>query len=360
MKIKFICSIVILLLVFSLFAVLPISAAPATIKLSGATLISPGQELLVNVDFSNLSSTAPEGLGGIGQIKISYNSKLFDLIKLDKSESITSNFDFTTSKSTIKVNDIDLDVITISIKSNIPNSVIPPSTTNIAYLSFRAKDIAQEKTAEFAILNDSSGFVNPTNPTLFYDDKIGIEAPLKVYVGKKLSNNAKLSALSIENLTISPEFSSENKLYSANLIGDISEIKVNYLVQEPNSTVAIIGDKELKDGNNRVSVQVTAPDGFTVMEYVINIKKVTDATASNVIDNEEKIKQLTSEVESLSLKLNNSNERFIYFAVISAVIILFLIICIITFAVKQKSENERINGLENLDYDQFDDQDDNN
>ncbi len=359
MKTKFKCSLFIILILLSIFSVMPICAISATIKLSGVALISPRQELIINVDFSNLSVTAPEGLGGIGQLKISYNPKLFDLFRLDKSDSITENFDFTAITSDIKVNNIDLKVITLSIISNTPNSVLSANTNSIAYLSFKAKDIAQEQTAEFAILNDSSGFIHPTNPEIIYDDKIGIEAPLKVYIGKILSDNAKLSSLSIENMSLSPEFSSENKLYSAKLVGDISDININYLTQETDATVSIIGDKELKEGKNRVSIQVTAPDKFTVMEYVVNVNKVTDDTISNIVDIDELNRQLTKEVESLKTRLNNVNERFIYFLIIFIVIIILLLIYIISNALKKKAEKQRIEFIENLENEQYDDDDNN-
>ena len=85
---------------------------------------------------------------------------------------------------------------------------------------------------------------------------------------QKLSNNSKLSSLKISNYDI--KFNSDVYEYNLKIKNEYS-LDISYTVEDLNSRVYVIGNKELKDGSE-INVLVTAEDG-TESLYMINIEK---------------------------------------------------------------------------------------
>lgn len=92
------------------------------------------------------------------------------------------------------------------------------------------------------------------------------------------SNNTNLKALSIENVELSPTFSSDVLQYTATLNGyEEKEIKVTAEAEDAKSTVKVEGNTNITVGENVITIEVTAEDGTSKTYKVLltNEKKTT-------------------------------------------------------------------------------------
>lgn len=88
------------------------------------------------------------------------------------------------------------------------------------------------------------------------------------------TNDATLKNLSITDVQITPKFSSNVTSYTANVEKDITQVEVLAVANNEKATVEITGNENLQNGENVISVKVTAEDG-TVNNYEIKLTKET-------------------------------------------------------------------------------------
>jgi hypothetical protein len=88
-----------------------------------------------------------------------------------------------------------------------------------------------------------------------------------------LSSDATLRSLNIEGITFSPLFKPDILLYTSSVTDSASSPKITYETSDPNATVKIAGADNLNDGQNIISIVVTAQDG-TVKTYSIILNKI--------------------------------------------------------------------------------------
>ena len=86
------------------------------------------------------------------------------------------------------------------------------------------------------------------------------------------STDSTLSALSVKEGAISPEFKKDVKEYSLTIPYETSEVNVTATATDSKAKVAIEGNKDLKEGENIVKVLVTAEDG-TSTTYTIKVTR---------------------------------------------------------------------------------------
>lgn len=116
---------------------------------------------------------------------------------------------------------------------------------------------------------------------------------------KEKSKDSTLSALTVKEGTITPEFNKDVKEYSLTIPYETSEVNVTATPTDSKATVAVEGNKNLKEGENTVTVKVTAEDG-SASNYVIKVtrKRVPVALKSLMIRYE------NQEGELIELPLN--------------------------------------------------------
>lgn len=88
---------------------------------------------------------------------------------------------------------------------------------------------------------------------------------------KKSTDNT-LSALSIAEGQISPEFNKDVKEYSLTVPYEVLELNVTATPNDSKAKVEIIGDKDLQEGENILTIRVTAEDG-SVADYVVKVTR---------------------------------------------------------------------------------------
>lgn len=87
-------------------------------------------------------------------------------------------------------------------------------------------------------------------------------------IENKNSDNS-LKSLSIEGADLIPKFDKDTLEYNVELSNDTKKIKINAEVNDDKSSISGIGEREVKEGQNKIEIVVTAENGAT-RTYIIN------------------------------------------------------------------------------------------
>ena len=96
-----------------------------------------------------------------------------------------------------------------------------------------------------------------------------------------------IETLTIEDIELSPKFDTKKYEYTAKYTGDKQELKVEAKATDPYYEVEITGNKELKDGENTITILVSDPDGKNVTTYQVILTK----EKPEVVDSVAKVKE---------------------------------------------------------------------
>ena len=114
----------------------------------------------------------------------------------------------------------------------------------------------------------------PTNvekqPTTYYQDE---------YTYEKSSNNY-LNYLKIENIEYEPEFNKETTEYYVIVDLDVEQLEITATAEDENATVQITGDTELEEGENIITIIVTAEDD-SQRKYKLIVTKTDNTELAN-------------------------------------------------------------------------------
>lgn len=86
------------------------------------------------------------------------------------------------------------------------------------------------------------------------------------------SNNVNLKSLEIEEQELSPAFSPETTSYTIQIAEEVTKLEIKAEAEDEKATVTIKGNEELKEGENIITITVTAEDG-TTKNYEIKVAK---------------------------------------------------------------------------------------
>lgn len=82
------------------------------------------------------------------------------------------------------------------------------------------------------------------------------------------SNNKNLSSLKIKGIELTPEFNKNTTQYTATADGDVTELEVTAKAEDSKANVSVIGNKDLKEGENIIKIKVTAEDNTSRTYFV--------------------------------------------------------------------------------------------
>lgn len=82
--------------------------------------------------------------------------------------------------------------------------------------------------------------------------------------------NANLKTLEVENFSIYPDFKRNIYNYNLTINKDIKKLNITAKPENEKSKIEIMGNENLKEGDNFIKVIVTAEDGKTIKTYKIN------------------------------------------------------------------------------------------
>ena len=191
----------------------------------------------------------------------------------------------TTYKPTSKSNNADLKNIT-----GIPGLNFDPDKTNYdVVVPFDVTNINVGATPS------SSKAKIVISPTKLSDLKVGEtqtvtisvkaeDGTLKVYtVNVKRSqykSETDLEKLKVDDTELNPNSDGE---YKITIPSNKTSVSVSAIPKSQGSTVKIIGNNNLKTGNNKVIVQVTDKNGFT-KSYIVNVERQKELSFFNFVD----------------------------------------------------------------------------
>lgn len=107
--------------------------------------------------------------------------------------------------------------------------------------------------------------------------------------------NSNLENLAIENNVLIPEFSAEVTDYAIDLQQDLDSLNILAVPQNENAKVEILGNGNLKIGENKIQINVIAEDKVSIKTYTIIVNKKENI---EVINQEENINQNQNEEEN--------------------------------------------------------------
>ncbi len=82
-----------------------------------------------------------------------------------------------------------------------------------------------------------------------------------------------LESIKIEGAEISPEFSTEKYEYTVKYIGEDTKLQIETTTTEAYYETEIIGNKNLKEGENLITILVSEPNGNNVATYQLTVNK---------------------------------------------------------------------------------------
>lgn len=121
---------------------------------------------------------------------------------------------------------------------------------------------------------------------------------------QKSSDNS-LKDLSVPGYTLSPAFSKDNLDYTLKVPNDATKIDVKAITNDEKSSVKIIGNTDLKVGNNVVTVEVTAEDG-SKKTYKITVTREEEKKNEPVLDSDATLSKLNVGDYTLSPAFNKN------------------------------------------------------
>lgn len=155
-----------------------------------------------------------------------------------------------------------------------------------------------------------------------------------------------LSSINITNVELEPKFETGVYEYKAKYIGEDTSLNIEAVTTGPSYTTEIVGNQDLKEGENTITVLVADKDGKNIATYQIIVNK-------SLVD-EEALKQQEEEAR----KQEEQKKMFIIGGAVIGLIVIIVIALIIRNRRKKAYAEEfsalPFSGLNNEDYDNND------
>ncbi len=153
----------------------------------------------------------------------------------------------------------------------------------------------------------------------------------------KKSDNADLKTLQISNGKLSPDFDKDITEYYTNVDLSVNKITTKVTLADNKSTVKVKGNRNLKEGENKIELTVTAESGKKKVYYIYVNKKSneeSDIKAENVTEIKNEItkdndsKQMNNiNLKEIEVKKEDKQPAILSIAVLGIfILILFILI----------------------------------
>ena len=159
--------------------------------------------------------------------------------------------------------------------------------------------------------------------------------------------NTNLETLAIENVLLNPPFDNTITHYNIEISNLTTQLNILAVPENENASTSISGNNDLKEGNNQIVISVTASNGFTKKDFIINAYKRNVQEEEQFINEQEMqqekleeaydIEQTSKLEENISEEANN-NKWYIIGGIIVTIIVIS-IIGIIYFKKKKSGNN---------------------
>ena len=121
--------------------------------------------------------------------------------------------------------------------------------------------------------------------------------------------NTNLETLAIENVLLNPPFYTNITNYNVEIANDITSLNILAIPENEQGTVQIIGNENLQEGNNKITVVVTAPNGFTKRNYILNVYKRSLEEQQKYIEEQEENAEKLEESYDIEMHSDTNEEE---------------------------------------------------
>ena len=151
----------------------------------------------------------------------------------------------------------------------------------IAVFEFKAKETG---TASFylggELFDNNANRIQVNNS--YTNISIGEESKnTKISENINQTNNSMLKIMRLDKEGITPEFSPDIKEYYFTTDLSTNSLNITAIPEAENSKVSIIGNENLKEGLNKILIEVTSNDNTNKSVYVINVTKTDNKDTAN-------------------------------------------------------------------------------
>ena len=119
--------------------------------------------------------------------------------------------------------------------------------------------------------------------------------------------NTNLENLAIEYAILSPEFNEQITRYNTQVANEINQLNILAIPENEQGKVEILGNNNLNEGNNKIEIKVTAPNGFTQRIYEINVYKRNKQEETIYNQEVDKVKKRLEEAYSVNKKVSEND-----------------------------------------------------
>ena len=182
----------------------------------------------------------------------------------------------------------------------------------------------------------------------------------EIYISKtddKESANTNLETLAIENTLLNNIFDNSITNYNIEVGNKVDSLNILAIPEDESASVEISKSNTLQEGNNTIKVTVTAKNGFTKKEYIINVYKRNEKEEqvynkeqednknklNNIYETEKTSNEQKQEevIENKEVQENNETKRSIKdIVIIVSLLILILLIGISVIWYKKKRQDK--------------------
>lgn len=162
--------------------------------------------------------------------------------------------------------------------------------------------------------------------------------------------NANLEILAIENILLNPPFEAYETNYKAQVSNTTEAINLLAIPEKEQAVIQVTGMDSLVEGNNRIAILVTAPNGFTKRKYQVEVYK-RNLVEEQKYQEEQKLQQKKLEeaykISELSTNVNQEEYKEIegqkqkQDLVIGIVIFFAVIVVFVLFVVLKKRKKSQ-------------------
>ncbi len=119
--------------------------------------------------------------------------------------------------------------------------------------------------------------------------------------------NTNLENLAIEYAILSPEFNEQITRYNTQVANEINQLNILAIPENEQGKVEILGNNNLNEGNNKIEIKVTAPNGFTQRIYEINVYKRNKQEEAIYDQEVDKVKKRLEEAYSVNKEVSEND-----------------------------------------------------
>lgn len=255
--------------------------------LNGEFFDSKGNSINVNNSYLKINIIEEQNNKKINEIEGEDNNSLLKIMRLDK-EGLIPEFS-PNIKEYYFITDLNTNSLDVTAIPQATNADI--NITGNKNLKEGLNKILIQVTSK----NNSNKSTYTINVTKTNDEKAA---------------NTNLEMLAIENVTLEPIFDTNILNYDASVSNDTKNLNIFAVSENINGKVEITGKDKLVEGNNIVIVKVTAPNGYSYKNYIINVyKRSTEEDKKLEEEKKENTEKLNTILSEQGTKLDKSYKK---------------------------------------------------